>query len=59
VSVQLHYPEVFNDSLGYRLEDLGDQENNIIDFKQGLDWIFGMVRHEGKRQIAERLTQVG
>jgi hypothetical protein len=36
----------------YGLEDLDDQTKGFIDFKQRLDWTFGMVGHEGKRQIA-------
>jgi hypothetical protein len=28
-----------------------------MDFEQRLDWAFGMVGHEGKRQTAEGLTQ--
>jgi hypothetical protein len=59
VSVRLHYPEVFDDSSGNKQEDLGDQAKNFIDFEQGLDWTFGMVGHEVKRQTAERPTQVG
>jgi hypothetical protein len=59
VSVRIHYPKVFDDSSGNRQEDLGDQAENFIDFEQGLDWTFGMVRHEVKRQTAERPTQVG
>jgi hypothetical protein len=59
VSVQLHYPEVFDGSSGNKQEDLGDQAKNFIDFEQGLDWTLGMVGHEVKRQTAERPTQVG
>jgi hypothetical protein len=39
-----------------RQEDLDDEVDNFIDFEQGLDWTFGMVRHEVKRQTTERLT---
>jgi hypothetical protein len=28
-----------------------------MDFEQRLDWDFGMVGHEGKRQFAKGLTQ--
>jgi hypothetical protein len=45
--------------VGKRQEDLDDQAENFIDFEQGLDWTFGMVGHEVKRQTAERPTQVG
>jgi hypothetical protein len=41
----------------YGLEDLDDQTEGFIDFKQRLDWNFGMVGHEGKRQTAKGLTQ--
>jgi hypothetical protein len=40
-------------------EDLDDQAENFIDFEQGLDLTFGIARHEGKRQNAERPNQVG
>jgi hypothetical protein len=30
---------------------------NFIDFEQGLDWNFGVARHEDKRQTAEDPTQ--
>jgi hypothetical protein len=40
MSVRLHYPEVFNDSSGNRLEDLDDQAEGFIDFKQRHDWDF-------------------
>jgi hypothetical protein len=40
VSVQIHYPEVFDDSLGRGQEDLDDQAKNFIAFEQGLDWNF-------------------
>jgi hypothetical protein len=45
--------------VGKRQEDLGDQAENFIDFEQGLDWTFGMVGHEVKRQNEKRLTLVG
>jgi hypothetical protein len=41
ISVQLHYPKVFDDSSGNKQEDLGDQEENFIDFEQRLDWTYG------------------
>jgi hypothetical protein len=44
---------------GNRQEDLGDQVDNFSDFKQRLDWTFGMVGHKVKRQFAEGSTQVG
>jgi hypothetical protein len=37
-----------------RQEDIDDQAENFIDFEKGLDWTFGMVRHEGKKQTVER-----
>jgi hypothetical protein len=40
-----------------RLEDLDDQDEGFIDFKQRLDWIFGMVGNEGKRKTVEGPTQ--
>ena len=42
-----------------RPKDIDDQAEGFIDFEQGLDWNFRMVGHEVKRQIVERLTQVG
>jgi hypothetical protein len=42
-----------------RQEDLDDQAGKFIDFEQGLDWTFGMARHEVKIQNEERLTQFG
>jgi hypothetical protein len=33
VSVQLHYPEVLDGSLGNIQEDLSDQVENFIDFE--------------------------
>jgi hypothetical protein len=59
MSVQLHYPEVFDDSSGNIPYDLGDQAENFSDFEQGLDWNFDMARHEGKRQTTEGLIQFG
>jgi hypothetical protein len=41
VSVQIHYLEVFDGSLGKRREDLGDQAENFIDFEQRLNWTYG------------------
>jgi hypothetical protein len=41
-----------------RKEDLDDQADNFIDFEQGLDWSFGVVGHENKRQTEEGSTQV-
>ena len=43
--------------IGNILEDLDDQAEGFIDFEQRLDWTFGMVGHEGKRQIIEGPTQ--
>jgi hypothetical protein len=40
-----------------RQEDLDDETKNFIDFEQGFDWNFWMVRHEVKRQTIERMTQ--
>jgi hypothetical protein len=59
MGVQIHYPEVFDDSSGNRQDDLGDEEENFSDFEQRLDWTFEMVGHEGKRQTAERSNKVG
>jgi hypothetical protein len=59
VSVRIHYPEVFDNSSGNKQEDLSDQADNFSDFKQGLDWTFGMVGHGGKRQTTKRSTRVG
>jgi hypothetical protein len=39
-------------------EDLDDQAKNFIDFKRGLDRLFGVARHEDKRQIVVGPTQV-
>ena len=39
------------------LEDFDDQVEGFMDFEQRLDWSFGMVRHEGKRQTADGSTQ--
>ena len=39
--------------VGHGLKDLDDQTGGFIDFEQRLDWNFGMVRHEGKRQTTE------
>jgi hypothetical protein len=43
--------------VGHGLYILDDQIEGFIDFEQGLDWTFRMVRYEGKRQIAEGPTQ--
>jgi hypothetical protein len=43
--------------VGHGLENLDDQTEGFIDFEQRLDWTFGMVEHEGKRQTAEGMTQ--
>jgi hypothetical protein len=57
MSVQLHYLEVFDGSFGHGLENLDDQTEGFIDFEQRLDWTFGMVGHEGKRQTVEGPNQ--
>jgi hypothetical protein len=36
--------------VGHGLENLDYQTKGFIDFKQRLDWTFGMASHEGKRQ---------
>jgi hypothetical protein len=43
--------------VGHGLENLDDQIEGFINFEQRLDWNFGMVGHEGKRQTAEGSTQ--
>ena len=43
--------------VGHGLDNLDDQTEGFIDFKQRLDWTFGMAGHEGKRQTIERPTQ--
>jgi hypothetical protein len=45
--------------IGKIQEDLDDQEENFVDFEQGLDWIYGMSKHEVKRQTVERPTRDG
>jgi hypothetical protein len=42
-----------------RQEDLDGQVENFVDFESGLNWTFGWLGHEVKRQTVERLTQVG
>ena len=58
MSVQIHYPEVFDGSsvMDYGIFD--DQTKGFIDFEQRLDWTFRMVGHEGKRKNVERSNQV-
>jgi hypothetical protein len=43
--------------VGHGLEHLDYHSENFIDFEQRLDWTFGMVGHEGKRQTIEGPTQ--
>jgi hypothetical protein len=43
--------------VGHGLDNLDDQTEGFIDFKQGLDWTFRMLGYEGKRQNAEGPTQ--
>ena len=57
MSVQLHYLEVFDGSSVVDQRIFDDQTEGFIDFEQRLDWTFGMVGHEGKRQTAEGSTQ--
>jgi hypothetical protein len=57
MSVRLHYPEVFDGLSVMDLENLDDQTEGFIDFKQRIDWMFRMVGYEGKRQTAKGLTQ--
>ena len=45
--------------VGHRLEDLDDQTEGFIDFKQRLDWTFRMVEHEGKTQTVEGQLRLG
>jgi hypothetical protein len=59
MSVRVHYLEVFDDSSRNKQKDLSDQAKKFSDFEQGLDWTLGMARHEVRRQIAGRSTQVG
>jgi hypothetical protein len=59
VSVQLHYPEVFDDSSGNRQEDLGDQAKNFIDFEQGLDWTLGMVGMRSRDKLQKGRLKLG
>jgi hypothetical protein len=54
----MYYPEVFDGSLGKDKRILMISAENFIDFEQGLDWSFGVARHEDKRQTAEGPTQV-
>jgi hypothetical protein len=42
--------------VGHGLENLDDQTEGFIDFEQRLDWMFRIVRNEGKRQTAEGPT---
>jgi hypothetical protein len=43
--------------ISHGLDNLEDQIEGFIDFKQGIDWTFRMVGYEGKRQITEELNQ--
>jgi hypothetical protein len=57
MSVQLHYPEVFDSSSGMdKIDNLDDQTKGFSDFGQGLDWTFRMVGYADKRHIAEGPT---
>jgi hypothetical protein len=42
--------------IGNKQEDIGDQVENFIDFEKGIDWTFGVARHEDKRQTVEGPT---
>jgi hypothetical protein len=59
VSVRFHYPEVFDSSSGkYKKISMIRQRTSVIS-NQDLTGLLGWLTHEGKRQTAERLTQVG
>jgi hypothetical protein len=58
MSVQIHYPEVFDGSSGTDKRILMIRHRTSLIFEQGLDWSFGVVGHEDKRQTAEGPTQV-
>jgi hypothetical protein len=58
MSVQLHYPKVFDGSSGIeKIYYLDDQTEGFSDFEQGLDWTFRMAGYADKRHIAESPTQ--
>jgi hypothetical protein len=57
MSVRLHYPEVFDELIGYGLDNLDDWTEGFSDFEQRLDWTFKMARYADKRHIAEWPTQ--
>jgi hypothetical protein len=52
-------PRGLQQLVGNTQEDLNDHAYNFIDFKQGLDRAFGMVKHEVKRKTIERTTRAG
>ena len=55
MSVQMHYPEVFD---GSSVMDLIDgRTEGFIDFEHRLDWTFRMAGYTDNRCIAEGPTQ--
>jgi hypothetical protein len=59
VSVQIHYPEVFDDSSGTDKRILVIKQRTLVILNKDLIGLLGMAGHEGKRQTAERPNQVG
>ena len=58
MSIQLHYPKVFDgSSVMEKIDNLDDQTEGFSDFEQGLDWTFRMAGYADKRHIAEGPTQ--
>jgi hypothetical protein len=56
MSIQLHYPEVFDSSLVMDFDNLDDRTEGFSDFEQRLDWMFRMAGYADKRHIAKGLT---
>jgi hypothetical protein len=59
VSVRIHYPEVFDGSSGTNKRISVIRQRTSVISNKDLIGLLGMVGHEGKRQTAERPTQVG